>query len=861
MAKIELDDVVNLVNQATAKSTINLNNTAIEAAIEKTLSRDGTAPNQMEADFDMNSKRILNLPAAVSGAEPVRKAEFDDTLAALGDTASAIASIATSVAAASASASSAASSAASAANAEASIANSVDSISDIVDGTWPGNTHITTIGTISTGTVPLAHVSGAGTIASQDYSAVSITGGTITGLSDPTIASAAATKNYVDSIGSGLHPLSSSAKYATTSALPTTPVYANGTLGVGATLTAGSNAAISIDSASPSVNDRILVKDEATQSHNGMYVVSVVGDGSTKWVLTRATDNDTTAEMPNGTYVFVSSGTVNANTSWLLVQSSTITIGTTALPFTQFSATANSWSTSGSDITNANAGTVKVGSLTTTGLTGVLYGNGASPVTAVTTTGIGNVMRATAPSMTGNLKLNGNWLSGDGGNEGVYVDGSGNVGVGTSSPATQLHTTGSVRFAGLPGRGELRASTTGVLSVASDCVYVRDFGAVGDGSTDDSTAINNAITYMRSLSVNVNPTLSFAGDPTKNSYVVTSTLNFTGLRGFLFTLDLANSTIIGRTTGKPIIDAMDSQFFHIKNGTIYGDPSFPPTYGIQMGRGIIGNDAANCSHANIFMSGSYSLATFLNSGCEVFLSTKCMYWNGHINGHCVYQDGRNAANVASDFFTVTALADTPISFNDNRFVNCTFEQINTNPAKTGSAIVIAGTTNSHHFDTCYGQCEYGYGVVLSYNHVSLHLDIHFEAANLLMNVALRTGVANMELHDFRLSEYYAFGSVCVIGSENTGAAILSASEISVNDSYHSIPLFGSGGNITLYGIVKLGIGTSIHNLSNLYAFNGDIYTRRAHTNLSFPGALYRHARVMAVEEGGQTYYGTQTYIP
>ncbi|MCB4790431.1 MAG: tail fiber domain-containing protein [Elusimicrobia bacterium] len=35
---------------------------------------------------------------------------------------------------------------------------------------------------------------------------------------------------------------------------------------------------------------------------------------------------------------------------------------------------------------------------------------------------------------SGNIMLNNNWLSGDGGNEGIYIDSSGQVGIGTSSP-------------------------------------------------------------------------------------------------------------------------------------------------------------------------------------------------------------------------------------------------------------------------------------------------------------------------------------------------------------------------------------------------------------------------------------------
>ena len=85
MAKLTLSDLTNLQNETSAVAAINANNAAIEAALEKTLSRDGTSPNTMTADLDMNSKRILNLPAAASPNEPVRKAEFDAATDGFGD--------------------------------------------------------------------------------------------------------------------------------------------------------------------------------------------------------------------------------------------------------------------------------------------------------------------------------------------------------------------------------------------------------------------------------------------------------------------------------------------------------------------------------------------------------------------------------------------------------------------------------------------------------------------------------------------------------------------------------------------------------------------------------------------------------
>src|ERR1044072_9141991 len=79
MAKLSLTNVGSITNQpASVQTTINNNNDLVEAALENTLSRDGTSPNEMETSLDMNSNPIINLPEATTSTEPLRKAEFDE---------------------------------------------------------------------------------------------------------------------------------------------------------------------------------------------------------------------------------------------------------------------------------------------------------------------------------------------------------------------------------------------------------------------------------------------------------------------------------------------------------------------------------------------------------------------------------------------------------------------------------------------------------------------------------------------------------------------------------------------------------------------------------------------------------------
>ena len=79
MSKVDikrLDSVTK--NDTTATEQINDNFQALQAAIENTVSRDGTVPNYMDADLDLNSYRIINAAAPVEGKDVVTLEYFEE---------------------------------------------------------------------------------------------------------------------------------------------------------------------------------------------------------------------------------------------------------------------------------------------------------------------------------------------------------------------------------------------------------------------------------------------------------------------------------------------------------------------------------------------------------------------------------------------------------------------------------------------------------------------------------------------------------------------------------------------------------------------------------------------------------------
>ena len=149
----------------------------------------------------------------------------------------------------------------------------------------------------------------------------SMGGNLITNLATPSASTDAATKGYVDTAISGLNSLfdaKGSVKVATTVAGTLATSFTNGQ---------------TIDGIVLATNDRILIKNQASQIENGIYTVNASG------APTRATDMDVWTEVP-GAFVAVEEGTANVDTIWLCTSNQGGTINSTAITFQQIPTTA-----------------------------------------------------------------------------------------------------------------------------------------------------------------------------------------------------------------------------------------------------------------------------------------------------------------------------------------------------------------------------------------------------------------------------------------------------------------------------------------------------------------------------------------
>jgi hypothetical protein len=135
----------------------------------------------------------------------------------------------------------------------------------------------------------------------------------LTNIGTPTATTDAASKAYVDSVAQGLS-VKTAVRVATTANITLSGIQ-------------------TIDGVLLVAGDRVLVKNQSTNTQNGVYDAA-----SGAW--TRSADSDAGSELVNAFY-FVTLGTTLQATGWTQSTPGPITIGSTAIVFNQFSGAAD----------------------------------------------------------------------------------------------------------------------------------------------------------------------------------------------------------------------------------------------------------------------------------------------------------------------------------------------------------------------------------------------------------------------------------------------------------------------------------------------------------------------------------------
>lgn len=352
--------------------------------------------------------------------------------------------------------------------------------------------------------VPVLTINGKGQVTSAvntTINAVTLTTGSIS--TAPTNGTDIVNKNYADSIATGIN-FHQACRLATTTAL-SAYTYNNGASGVGATITANANGALTIDSVAAVATNRILVKNETStnEPYNGVYTVTQAGSAGTPFILTRATDFDTAGSGVNqidaGDFFLITAGTVNANTSWVQQTPLPIIVGTTGIVFSQFGAAGTTY-TAGTGLTLAGT----VFSITNTAVTAASYGS-ASAVPTFTVNAQGQLTAAADV----NIAISGSQIT-SGTVDSARISGSytGITGVGTLTAGTWNATAIGAAYGGTG----LTSYTIGDIIYASGVATLSKLAAVATGNVLLSAGVGTAPSWGK-----VNLTSAVSGTlPTTN---------------------------------------------------------------------------------------------------------------------------------------------------------------------------------------------------------------------------------------------------------------------------------------------------------------------------------------------------------
>ena len=371
-----------------------------------------------------------------------------------------------------------------------------------------GNTRTINIGNNAVATSTTVIYIGASLNTSN--STISFNGNRIQGVGEPTQATDAATKYYVDSFSQGLDLHESVKATSGLTAIGTSVLYfqqnaPSATLGAAlgtSYIESTNNEALSttyFDSQSLIVGDRVLVATGAstttyningvttaptggTNVMNGIYTVTSTGGAGSKWRLDRATDTNDNNELEGGTFAFVQTGSTYADSAWVCTNdthTTAISIGSDAISFTQFSGAGQI--TAGNGLTKSGNTINAVGTADRISVTADAIDIASTYVGQSTITTLGTITTGTWTASTIALARGGTGTTAYASNNGLVYYDNGNTRLSTLTTGANTTVLIGAGAGSLPTYGQVNLGTmvTGTLPLANGGLGTTTFTQYG----------------------------------------------------------------------------------------------------------------------------------------------------------------------------------------------------------------------------------------------------------------------------------------------------------------------------------------------------------------------------------------------
>ena len=338
----------------------------------------------------------------------------------------------------------------------------------------------------------------------------------VTVTQDPTTALQLATKQYVDSVAQGL------STKAPVLCATTTNITLSGEQTIDGVTTSAS---------------RVLVKNQSTASQNGIYL-----SGSGAW--TRTTDANTWNQLISA-YVFVETGSTQADTGWVCTVDPGGTLGVTAVTWVQFSGAGTYTAGTGLTLTGTQF------SITNTAVTAGSYGS-ATQVGTFTVNAQGQLTLAGNTTVTpavGSITGLGTGvataLAVNVGSSGSFVVNGGALGTPTSGTVTNLTGTASININGTVGA---TTPNTGAFTTISASGVITS--TVATGTAPFTVASTTTVANLGATNtVNTGVTATTTGATNYLTFVTATSGNLPQLVNSSITCNAVNGTITGGVSG------------------------------------------------------------------------------------------------------------------------------------------------------------------------------------------------------------------------------------------------------------------------------------------------------------------------